>query len=64
MLHLSDRERSYAALLAAGLIRPLLHPVDALATVLTIEELEAIHQRTPAGRPLSEIIMEDREERY
>jgi hypothetical protein len=60
---LTDAERLDAALRAAG----LLHNADAIPATLeplSTEERAALAQRNTGGTPLSQIIIEEREERF
>lgn len=58
-----DDDQSVAVLRAAGL---LMVPEDIPAGLVPLSEEEraAVAQRIPAGTPLSQIIIEDREERF
>lgn len=60
---LSEGERFTAALRAAGLLDDGDDIPDDLH-MMTDEEREALWARNPTGTPLSEIIIEEREERF
>jgi hypothetical protein len=57
------RDRLRLALVAAGLLAPI-PSVDPTLHPLTTEALHAFWEQIPVGKPLSEIVIEDREERY
>jgi len=59
----SEGERFAAALHAAGLLDDVDDIPDDLH-MMTDEERKALWARTPKGTPLSEIIIEEREERF
>lgn len=55
-----QRRQVDTALIAAGLMAPRA-PADPALHPLTDEERAALSRRIPAGRPLSEIILEERD---
>lgn len=58
-----SNEEFFAQLQAEGLIEPLEDIPDDLRP-LSEEELDALWARIPPGRPLSEIIIEERDEQF
>lgn len=58
-----SNEEFFAQLQAEGLIEPI-EDIPADVMPLSEQEREALSRRIPAGKPLSEIIIEERDEQF